>query len=432
VQFSSTLFGMIVLVALLSLSSSGGGVAGAQQQQALPPAEEKRPPLPIFDANFEIGIVPSEKSAHVEIRLGDGSETVEWLRFKFDEDRYRSIEADGELIETETGMEWHPPAGGGSLRYVFAIDHLRKEGSYDSRCNKNWAIFRGQDLVPKIRIRTVPISRSRSRMRLRLPEGWAAAVPYPRLRGGRYSLDESRTRFDRPNGWFAFGKLGVIRESFEETEISIAGPKLQGVRRMDVLALFRWTLPSLVEVFQKLPKRLNFVIAGDPMWRGGLSGPRSVYLHADRPIISQDATSPLLHELMHSLMRSRSGSDGNWVVEGIAEYYSIALLRRSDTISASRFDAMVEDFYTRAARRSATLIGSVDNSASRAKAVVAMIEIDAAIRSATDDASSLDEVVRILTTDAKAITTEGFREAVERVAGQDMSGLFARVGPSAS
>ncbi|MEZ4290169.1 MAG: hypothetical protein R3E53_06345 [Myxococcota bacterium] len=40
------------------------------------------------------------------------------------------------------------------------------------------------------------------------------------------------------------------------------------------------------EVFGELPDRLQLVVAGDPMWRGGLSGPNSLYLHAGLPLIA--------------------------------------------------------------------------------------------------------------------------------------------------
>ena len=266
-------------------------------------------------------------------------------------------------------------------------------------------------------------------MQLILPEGWSAAVPYPRFRGGRYSLAESRTRFDRPSGWFAFGQLGVIRESIEETQVSIAGPARQGARRMDLLALLKWTLPALGEVFGELPGRLNVVVAGDPMWRGGLSGPRSVYLHSDRPLIEADATSPLLHELMHSLMHARSGKDGNWIVEGLAEYYSIVLLHRTKTLSDSRYESRVDQFRSRAANPSATLAGRINGTNSRAKAVIAMIAIDEAIRSATDGEKSLDEVVRLLTNADEPVTTESFRAAAESVAGSDLGAAFPRIQP---
>lgn len=420
--------GLLLLPAdLINADSEEKAVAEAASNSKKSEAAEsaKEEPPPLFDVTYEVLLVASEKSAHVTIRLGEGSEAVEWIRLAFDPMRYRAVESDGTLEEVEGGVLWRPRQGGGQLSYVFSIDHLRDEKAYDSRCAKSWAILRGQDLVPRIRIRTESGALSRSRMRLRLPEGWSAALPYPRSRNGTYEIVNDRTRFDRPNGWFAFGKLGVVRETIGDTRISIAGPSGQGVRRMDVLALLRWNLPELRTLFGDLPERLQIVVAGDPMWRGGLSGPGSVYLHVDRPLISQDSSSSLLHELMHSIMHARSGEDGKWIVEGIAEYYSIELLRRSKTISEERFEMAMKSIQTQAAKSRAKLNGDMDGP-TRAKAVLALIEIDEAVREATNGEQNLDAVVRTLERADEALTLAGLREAVKRVAGSDFPTLFAR------
>ena len=412
---------VLFLFAIVLAIPLGPGGARAQEVEA--------PKTPTFDMTYDVGIVASEKSAHVKITLGAGSEVVEWIIFRFDPMRHRAIEADGELREVENGLEWKPPAGGGTIRYVFSIDNLREDNAYDSRCGKTWAIFRGQDLVPTMRVRTVPIARSRSRMRVRLPEEWSAALPYTRFRGGIYAVNDPRTRVDRPNGWFAFGKLCIVRETIEDSRISIAAPAGQGVRRMDILALLRWTLPSLREVFGELPERIQIVLAGDPMWRGGLSGPNSVYLHADRPLIGQDSSSPLLHELVHSLMHARAGRGGDWIVEGIAEYYSMAILRRSGTLGATRYEAAIEALRGRAVGAGDLFASSVDVP-TRARAVEILMEIDDAIRSATGGAGSLDTVVRLLTEANKRVTTERFRAIVSEAAGRDLNEIFDPLVPN--
>ncbi|MCR9096244.1 MAG: hypothetical protein NXI30_18615 [bacterium] len=376
-----------------------------------------------FGARFDVGIVPSEKSAHVEIHISDPDDAVEWLRFQFDESRYRAIDAQGSLEASEEGLVWTPPKGGGRLRYVHAIDHLRSEGEYDARCAKNWALLRGQDLVPRVRIRTKPNAESDSTMRLRLPEGWSIAVPYRRISRGRYDLANDRTRFDRPTGWFAFGRLGVVRERVGDMRLAIVGPAGQGVRRMDVLALTRWVAPELSKLFGRLPDRFQVVIAGDPMWRGALSAPRSAYVHVDRPLIQGDGSSPLLHEMIHSLMHARSGDDGRWIAEGIAEYYSIALLRRSDTLSPDRFESAIEKLTDRAASPSKPLDGEM-NGALRARAVVVLLELDEMIREATAGAGSLDDVVRELVARDQRITTAGLQEASEATAGRAFDAFF--------
>ena len=57
-----------------------------------------------------------------------------------------------------------------------------------------------------------------------------------------------------------------------------------------LLAFLRWNLPALVDIFPDFPERVLVVSAGDPMWRGGLSGPGSLYIHAERPLISGNGT----------------------------------------------------------------------------------------------------------------------------------------------
>lgn len=417
--------GTFALILLAGIPAVGDATASEEGKEPEPVVVER----PEFSVLYDVGIVASEKSAHVSITLGPNRHPVEWIRFRIDPLRYRAFQAEGEIIPIDGGLEWHPPRRGGSFRYVFSIDHLRGDQAYDARIAKNWAIFRGEDLVPRMRIRTVPIGVSKSRLRLRVPEGWSAAVPYQRLGNGDYEIDEPRTRFDRPAGWFAFGKLGVVRDTIAGTRVAIAGPAGQGVRRMDMLALLKWTLPSLKKLFGSLPGRFQIVSAGDPMWRGGLSGPRSVYVHADRPLIGEDSTSPLLHELVHSLMRARSGRGGDWVVEGLAEYYSIELLRRSKSLTEDRYQSAIEAIRKRAKKGGKLRVHAVDGD-TRAKAVVVLMEFDEAIQDATGRVRNLDHVLRKLAKSPDAITTSSFREAVSDVAGQDFPALFRKYTPS--
>src|SRR5262249_49232684 len=232
-----------------------------------------------------------------------------------------------------------PPKLGGTLRYTFRIDHLRDARSYDARCSENWAIFRGDDLVPPATVVTEDSAESRTRMRLRLPKDWTAVVPWRPAADRRYAIENPDRRFDRPVGWMAAGRLAVTRGTVAGVHVALVGPIGQRVPRLDRLALLRWTLPELREILgDALPDRISVVGAGDPMWRGGLSGPRSVFLHASRPLIDNDGTSPLLHELMHASLGISGGTRGDWIVEGMAELYSLELLRRSKTVSRTRYE----------------------------------------------------------------------------------------------
>ena len=117
--------------------------------------------------------------------------------------------------------------------------------------------------------------------------------------------------------------------------VTFASPAGQETRDRDRRALLRWALPVLNEILGTASRRWLVVSADDPMWRGGLSGPDSLYLHADRPLIAPDDTSPLLHEIVHVAMGAQAGPESDWIVEGLAELYSLELLRRAGALSAA-------------------------------------------------------------------------------------------------
>ena len=107
---------------------------------------------------------------------------------------------------------------------------------------------------------------------------------------------------------------------------------------MDILAFLAWNLPEAARLFPSFPSRLTVVSANEPMWRGGLSAPSSLFIQASLPLLSENGTSTLLHELMHIGIGNSAGHNADWIVEGMAEYYSLKLLYRSGTISKRRFE----------------------------------------------------------------------------------------------
>ncbi len=387
-------------------------------------AEEPPEPPPTYDVVFEASLVPTDRVARATLRLGRGARVVRWIQLRTDPDRHADFRGDGTIEEGDGFVRWTPPRRGGALRYDFRIDHLRNPASYDARCAEHWALFRGDDLFPPARVRTLKGAESRSVLKLRTPKRWSAAVPYRRIAAGTYEVANPARRFDRPTGWMLTGRLGILRERIAGSHVAVAGPVGQGVRRHDMLAFLRWTLPALRDATGPLPERLLVVSAGDPMWRGGLSGPRSVFVHADRPLITGDATSPLLHELVHAQMGARSGEDGDWVVEGLAELYSLEVLARSRSISRRRFRGALARMAERGRAAPGLRTGRADPVVT-ARAVGVLHGLDESIRRATDDEASLDDVVLKLSRDDEPITTESFRAAVRAVAGRDLLGPIA-------
>lgn len=407
---------------LLALSPLGGGTARAQSSTAPKVAG------PTYDVRFEVRIVPSEKLAHVAIHLDDPARAVDWLRLRVDPERQLAFRGDGKVEVKEDGAAeiatWTPPRGGGVLRYVARIDHLRDESSYDARATRDWALVRADDLVPPVRASFADGAQSRARLQLVLPSGWSAVVPYAPLADGTWKVERPERRFDRPVGWLLMGKLGVLRERVAGVRVAIGAPVGQRMRREDQLALLRWTLPTLRKI-APLPERLAVVGAGDPMWRGGLSAPNSLYLHSELPLISADATSPLLHEVVHVLLRARAGDRGDWIVEGLAELYSVEALVRSKTISKHRAERAFARIAAKGRGVSRVTVPHADG-AIAARGVGLLRELDLQIRRATDDARTLDDVVRALASSPQAISLVHFRSVAESVAGKPLPAFFDR------
>ncbi len=385
-------------------------------------ARAQSPPTASYDVRYEVRIVPTEKTAHVALHVVDPANVFRSLRFSVDPERQLAFRGDGHVVVEEATVVWTPPRGGGVLHYAVRIDHLRDESSYDARCTRSFALFRGDDLVPPARVRTEGHAQSRAVLHLVLPQGWSALLPYAPLEADSWSIERPERRFDRPVGWLLLGRLGVLRERVAGAHVGIGAPVASGMRRQDVLALLRWALPALRKI-TPLPDRIAIVGAADPMWRGGLSAPASAYLHASLPLIAGDGTSPVLHEVVHVLLRARAGPGGDWAVEGLAELYSLEALLRSKTISKRRYEralARIEE-KGRAVKR-VTVVRST--AATTARAVTLLRELDQQIRRFSGGRKNLDDVVRALVEAPQAISLAHFRAVSERVAGSDLAAFF--------
>jgi hypothetical protein len=163
------------------------------------------------------------------------------------------------------------------------------------------------------------------------------------------------------------------------------------MRRLDIISFLNWTLPDLVNVFQGLQDRILIVGARDEMWRGGLSGPSSVYLHTERPLISENATSTLLHEMVHVAVGPGTGSRDDWIIEGLAEYYSLEVLRRSGGISQKRFERAIAELENWAEKDNGQLV-SPSSGANTARAVWLFDSVAKELQK--HQAGSLDNVVQ--------------------------------------
>jgi len=369
---------------------------------------------------YDVTFLPSSALARVEVRVEQQAPGLRAMELNVEGDRWFDFSGDGEITVADP-VVWKVPPGGGTLRYSVQLDHLRDPAEYDARISEKWAIFRGEDLVPPGASRFAKGAEADATLRFRLPPKWRVLTAYPRSNATRFRVEQANRSLDRPQGWMIAGKLELVRAEIGGMEATVAAPAGHGMRRRDLLALLTWTLPTLKDILGELPERVLVVGADDPMWRGGLSGPDSIYVHADRPLIDDDGTSPLVHELLHVVSNARSGEGGDWIVEGLAEYYSIEVLVRSGTVLPELGEQVLERLRKRGDKVDREkLVSGESSGAVTARAVSILHDLDREIASRSEGRASLDDVLRLLQERQTAITLENFLGTVREATGLDL------------
>lgn len=369
-----------------------------------------------YSAHFTIAPDPSSSSVRIELRVRQPSGLLRELSFPID-DTVAEVRGDGQLLADSDLVRWMPPPAGGALSWRVTVYSERGDKGFDAYLGREWGVFRLEDVIPRARTRTLRGAASVTTMQFDLPTGWSAVSEYSAV-SVPIDVDRPGRRFDEPAGWVAVGELGVRRESIAGTRVAVAGPEGQSVRRLDMLALLNWTLPELNAVLPDALPRLTVISAGEPMWRGGLSAPASLFLHADRPLISENATSALLHEVMHVALGIRAREGFDWIVEGLAEYYSIELLRRGRAITTKRATTALQ-WQADWGERASTLCGRASSAETTARAVTVLAALDGELRDESD--SSLDDVLPLLA--GKTVDLDVLADAVTRLLGSPPDAL---------
>jgi predicted metalloprotease with PDZ domain len=379
-----------------------------------------------YGLRYDLTLIPAEDRAEVSLTLDRRVKGNIWsMRFHIDPQRHAGFQGDGVIEPDGAYVTWHPPETGGRLSFHVPVSSRRANGRFDARMTEDWAIFRGDDLFPPAHNQDNDVAEADATLHVHLPEGWSFATAYPRVGDHVYEIEHAHRRFDRPTGWMAAGRLGVRRELIARTRVIVAGPLNQGVRRLDMLALLNWNLPRLRRVFPEMPERILVVSAGDPMWRGGLSGPNSLFIHADRPLLSENGSSTLIHELVHVANRLEGEQGADWIIEGIAEYYCLKILWRSGTLTDHRYQATFRK-YEKWGLDADRLDADLSRGPITARAVGIMRKLDREIYRKTDHKKSLDEVVRLLAAARQKVSLDRLRQAVVEVMGEPADALSNR------
>jgi predicted metalloprotease with PDZ domain len=372
------------------------------------------------DLDYRVRFLPDTEQAEVSLTLADGAPVIS-LAFNLGEQGiYSDFKADGQWTQSSPELgTWQPVKGKSTLSYRVRINHERSPGRFDARITKDWALLRGDDLVPAIKLRQQAKTELVSRVQFDLPKGWKSVeTGWPRVGKNTFRVDNPQRKLDRPTGWIVAGKIGTRRAKLGETDITISAPVGEGMRRMDVMTLLTFIWPHAQEVFPRDPAKLLIVGAGDPMWRGGLSAANSYYMHTDRPLVSENGTSSLVHELVHVFSRIRARDRSDWITEGLAEYYAIELMRRAGGLNEERYQKIREQLIGWS-KPVTSLRTDRSKGPVTARAVLLLQELDREIRQATkgtDQPRSLDDVTRGLMRLDKA-STKDFIEISENIIG---------------
>ncbi|WP_157471635.1 hypothetical protein [Gilvimarinus agarilyticus] len=370
----------------------------------------------VYTLDYRVDLDHSKENALVRIELGDDSGVTE-IDFNLDETFHSDVNANGELELKDGRARWQPPAKDAWLSLEVKIPHKRDSGGYDALREDDFAIFRGDDLIPPASVRGRKGTESRATLYFTLPKGWNSINSgWEKTADGTFRIDNPERRFDRPTGWFIAGKLGTRRERLPDTHIAVSGPAGEDIRRMDVLSFVMLNWATLKEVVGETPPKILMVMAGDPMWRGGLSGPNSLFVHSARPMVSENGTSTLLHELMHTLTRISGAKDDDWIAEGLAEYYSYTVLHRAGGLTDERLER-VNSWLADWSKDIDQLRGRSSSGERTARAALLFGELDAEIRERTDGDKSLDNATRAMMKLGEVSLTQ-LRDIVEDLTGE--------------
>ncbi|MBV6288438.1 hypothetical protein [Pseudomonas aegrilactucae] len=381
-----------------------------------------------INLDYHVRLLPGGGQAEVRLTLAEGA-AVRSLDFDLGREAlYSDFKADGPWqlqADARRGL-WQPAPGKASLSYRVSLNHALKNAGFDSRVTPEWALFRGEDLVPPARLDQQDGTELVARLAFELPAGWKSVeTAWPRIGKQRFRVDNPARLFDRPTGWMLAGTLGSRRTRLGDTEVTVSGPQGQGLRRMDTLTLLTFVWPQLQAVFPRNPPKLLLVGARDQLWRGTRAGHYSIYLNSSQPLVSENGGSPLLRELVRVFAQVNDQQRSDWIGEGLAEYYGIELLRRAGGMSEERYGA-VQARLARQGEKVTTLRGEQISDAGVARAVLLLQALDREIRLQTHNQRSLDDVTQGLMR-LNSVSTEEFIQLSESVLGRGSEVLESKL-----
>lgn len=375
--------------------------------------------------HYQFEFVPSEQAVDVQITM-PGQSWLKRAEFDLSEHEITQVDYAGEFERDGDSATWRPSKKNAYLRYRVGIDHQRSSGTYDAYISDNWALLRGEDLIPPVSIVKRKGANVEVTMEFTLPKQWSSVnTGWERLTENSFVIVNPEYTFPRPAGWIIAGDLGTRHEQLGQTQISVSAPKGHDFKQMEMLTFINMVWPHFAKAIDIDTPKILITGAGKPMWRGGLSGPNSLYIHTDRPLVSENGTSTIIHELFHVAGDLDSGKHGDWIIEGLAEFYSVEVLYRAGGMTAER-RAWVFDSLREWSKDVDTLLVTHSKGPVTARAAVLFDELQAEIHARSKGAHSLDGLVKKIQ-GRDGLDVEDLRTAYQEMVGEPSKVLNAAV-----
>jgi hypothetical protein len=347
--------------------------------------------------HYHITFLPEEQAADVRIDI----DQAQWLKqasFSLRRHQLSQLQATGTLEQTDKAVIWQPNTEGRAhFQYRIPIGKQRTSGGYDAYITQDWTLLRGEALIPPISVKRGKKVDTQISVSFTLPPTWSSVTNGWTMTSDKNRFDVNKTResvsFTRLYGWIIAGQLGTRHEQLLKTLVTVSAPRGQDFRQMEMLTFLAMVWPHLDNLFPKMPDRLLITGAGDPMWRGGLSAPTSLYLHSQRPLVGEDGTSTLIHELIHVISGIHGKDNHDWIAEGLAEYYAVELIYRAGGFSAGRREKIFQGLIARS-QNVKTLKVAQSKGDVTARAAVFFDELDREIQKNTKGRFRLDQLLQ--------------------------------------
>ena len=389
----------------------------------------------------------------------------EWTPGAYEIDNFARNVANFSAEESGTSLSWDKvdpdtwrvrPRGVGqvTVRFDYLADSLDNANSW---ARADFLLFNGTNLFPYAEGRGYDFPAS---VTVNTEAGWKVVTGMTAAGPRRYSASNYHDLVDMP---FFVGQFDVDSTQISGTWVRFASypaGSVTGVARIAVWETLKRVIPVEVKVFGEVPWTTYSVMQiSDPSYGGG-SGLEHQNSHVDvlGPGMTGSTVMPSLyaHEIFHAwnVKRLRPSDmwpyryEGEqpttllWVSEGITDYYADLAEARGGIIDAKGFYALTSDKMSQLDALPPTALEDASLSTwvhprdgteyiYYPKGSLAGLLIDIAIRDASDNRSSLDDVMRTLYNAAykngRGFTSDEWWSTVTKLAnGKSFRDFYAR------